>query len=625
MAICSKTKMEAALLPLLNVRGFRAEKQMKYTTRQGNFLIGMVLATVLFLVILNGLMEMRTQSQEITEQNYAIQELAEVGQAVRSYLEANRSEILQIMPARGAAVNVVLNSDTNTTIQEGITHYLNTNKSFAELRNIWGDAYHAVFIRSRNPAEVGDGVRGDILNCYVYVGGTSWNKKHLAGTETGDKWLHGGMRRAAFRGGAHFGFIEGGVLRSGGFETSLGLENAHNGDLAYLVAFNKEDLPAQALMRYPTGRDEDNTMHADMDMNDNTVLNVRYLETQSIETGSIRFDPMLYDSPEQAENSCRNNWFFINNRNTKTSTEKLLVDSHGDVYTSWDDAYHGNAAAKIGTLGMNDAAMANRVQNNDASVSGISNVGRVYYVSPRTAHSQNDPNRLANTDVFAVQSQLAVCRVINGTQTLAYIGDNRTEDKIAFVVSAVDGDHIPPFYCPGQDVNVQGGGRGTSRNVPHIDESSEQLVTGATPEDTLFNAGKNTANTSNNQGISPRLFVMPQMVSSGHKAFPIQGIKAWAETVNTDGTITNGWIVRLNALIDVQYGRQNQRTYWVGNIPRGKQIANDTNIDTVAGDGTPGYKSTDQVEYDVDGTTHKSFSYLRAVVIGVCSGKASPF
>ena len=132
---------------------------------------------------------------------------------------------------------------------------------------------------------------------------------------------------------------------------------------------------------------------------------------------------------------------------------------------------------------------------------GINNVGRIFF------------SNLGNSgDSSIANSTLAICRQIGGSRGLAFLGDSQVEDSIRFVTTAHDGDTIPKPVCPGSFAfgNPAGGVAG-----------------GDTMSDGISHA---------------RIFIGPQVLSSGSTSLPMNAVKVWA----VDNTTS--WTVRINTL-----------------------------------------------------------------------------
>ena len=555
--------------------------------RYGSFMVELVLATLLLLTILGNLFEMRSNIRDQKEQQVFLEEFSRIGKAVQAYIDSNKEDLLQ----KGTFTNIgnglsVFTSDTaigsnGYDVSEEISEFLPKDENLRSLRSVMNDAYHVVFIRKDETAEVAqDEENASYISAYVVASGSKTRPS---------RWPQSMIQKIVLKGGASFGYIVDCTdpesedatttycVKSAGWsipvvpaETGAGLD-----DIAQLIVYNEKVVSRDSVSRYSTGDDEDSTMYADIDMNDHNVLNVRHIETQNIDMTGLRIDPTLYSDLAEAENSCANNWIYIRDRELKTDTvNKRFVDSNGDIYSEWTGpsvanpsaAYAGVDGTKMGTFGMTDDIMQSQIQPNETVAQKINNVGRLYYIIPKTGSTRN------TSDTKSIHSQLAVCRRIGEKQTLEFVGDATTEDKISFAVTAVDGSRIPKFVCPD----------GAYTSSSYFTESPE-----------------------------PRLFVVPQIVSSGKNAFPIQGIRAYAE----EDTEKNEWIIRLNALVNTQKDATTSRSYWISNIGDKKD----------ATENSPGEMTINQLSNDYDGTNDTSTQYLRAVVIGVCSVKKQPF
>lgn len=177
---------------------------------------------------------------------------------------------------------------------------------------------------------------------------------------------------------------------------------------------------------------------------------------------------------------------------------------------------------------------------------GVNNVGRVFFASRGNAMN----NTIANTS-------LAICREMGGRRSLAFIGDSAVEDSVRYIMTVSDGEKVPKPICPGQGLAYDGGSMD------------------------LFSP----------TGQQPRIFVLPQVISSGSTSYPLGAVKVWAED---DGS---SWTVRINAL-----SKQGSKDTWKGLAPTGTFGSSSvySNSDVNAG-------------------------HLRVVVMGICSSKNTPF
>lgn len=618
----------------------------KCLSRYGDFLVGMVLATVLALYGLLQYFELRYAMQARIEEKFALEQLAIVGKTLHNYITSNRRRFFSNpLFTRASASEKAVFALNDAAFQAFCTNEINQyaplggNRDIAGLRNIWGDRYKLIVVRRENTAKTGtshstetgtvtlDTSDTDLVTMYVIAtGGTK--KRHAAGTADGEKWIQTGMRRIVMEGGPSFAFVRNNA--SGVRElTNLALaetdgiatSGAQVGDIGYIASINTDDaVTDRDLLRQRTGSsyadgetfdDKPNTMFASLDMNDRNLLNIRNVTAGSIDAANVRFDSTLYATEQEAESSCRENWMYIRDREGKG------VPSDGDGYVRLRVDANGRVTRNgtvVGTYGMNG-----RIQR-------VNNEGRLYYISPSQLTKANGASTTRNRNNLGtlgylgeVKPRLAICRKIDGRQTLAYLGDSRAEDKVAFILTAVDGDYIPPFYCPGQDTNVAGGGSmesfsGASRLTGTTSAGNPQWSTTSPATNDIFATN-----------ITPRLFIVPQVVTSGPDAYPLQGIRAFAE-VRPEG----GWVVRLNALVDKNrgtlydsvHGYVNERSYWVGNYHTGSDATDFTSDSTEFKTLRALNRETSGEKFSTDGAY---LGYLRAVVIGVCSGKNQTF
>ena len=505
----------------------------------------MVLTTILFLFIINILFENRMYNKNNEEEKYAVEELAFVGKAINKYLQANKDKESFLSSITGNTNDgnikyLSVSASTGGTLINEISKYLPDDRSLKDMRNIWGDSYRITFIRSTSGVENS----ADTVSAYVIATGSA---RHVEGTEEGNRWINGGVRQAATRGGAAFGFVENGQVIGSGWSTSVGVAGARNGDLAFFVTYNVEDMASNLLMRYSTGDDEDNTLHKDLDMNNHNILNVQYIEAQAVDVSSVKLDPNnMFKSLSEAEDSCKNDWVYVTGGKT-------------------DGTKKGDG---IKTFGMNNGPMASHVHitdDTDIAKSGINNVGRIYFI--------NDSSKDIN-------GQIAICRLVNGERTLAFLGDTKTEDRVAFVTTVTDGEKITKFSCPGDSTTGEGGKWISSK-----------------------------------PGTMPRFFIMPHIISSGKKALPIQGIRAWLEDSGTH------YVARLGVLVDSHTGDLEKRSYWVS-------ATGGTTTSSTSSEDTAEVTAT-ELHQEIGGTgsldAANAKKYFRAVVIGVCSSKAEVF
>ena len=556
---------------------------MKMNKRRGTYILEVLLATTLSVFVLGTIFEMRKTVMETGEQERAARQLTQVAKAVESYLEANKTDILEKGTFEQIGDKYVFSSDNlsnpSYNVANEISKFLPEGQNLDTMRSVWGDSFYVVFQADKQPGSVpssSSASSANMLTTYVVASG---NSRHTDGSNKQKKWLNGGVQRMIMNSGSSFGYVttcgEKKCIKSAGWKIdnvpAIGLQD---GDLVYLVAFNSSTKDLESLSRYPTDDQEDATMYADINMNNNNLLNIKYLQAQTADVTSLRVDPTLYEDLAEAENSCENNWIFIRGKDLKSDViHKYFVDQEGIVYTRYTGPnaedpsanYAGVAGSEIGTFGMDDDTMQGQVMLNNQLANAINNIGRLYYIAPKIDGSRNTDG--AN----AKQHQLAICRQVGNQQTLAFFGDDITNDKVAFVVTAVDGDVIPKFKCPGENLTIpSGNGFG--------------------------------------EKVQPRLFVMPQIVGTGKAAFPLHGIRAWAEDSS------EGWKIHLSTLVDTQKGKVLERSYWVDNSGSG------TATETKPGGMEPG-ELAEIAEVDKD----SSREYLRVVVMGVCSAKTEAF
>lgn len=457
----------------------------KLLSRDGDIMVGMVLAIILMLLTVNMLFKLKRETEVVFEQRMVIEQMAIIGKAVRGYMEANNGTLTADATILATTAGTKTLDISDAAVQTLLKPYFPAGITVANLptTNIWGDTYRIALVRSPDASGI---PTLDVITGYLYSMPGALNKKsRVATSAAGNRYLKLGQRQTAYRGGALFGWCAvAGTLQGLSWQIA-GLPGLQPGYLGYIINFGDRSSSMTALQRFDSGDPEMNRMHTNIDMNDYDLDKV----------ASIQLMPSV--QPLSAwESDCINN--------TRTHTD-------GTVET------------------------------------GVNNVGRLFYSDLGNSSDETINN-----------STLAICRQVGGSRGLAFIGDSQVEESIKFVTIAKDGDTIPKPICPGSTAfgNPSGG-----------------TVDGSPMSDGLSHS---------------RIFIVPQILSSGAQSLPMSAVKVWA----IDNTTS--WTVRINTLV-----RQNSNSTWYGSD------ANDG--------GAAHYNGT--VNPDL----------LKVVVMGICSSKTATY
>ena len=400
--------------------------------RRGDFLIGMLLAIMLSLLAFQQLFSMQQDAMDAAEQKLVVEQMAIIGKSVEAFIQANSTALRTRQVITGApATLLVPNADggrwdgTLESLAEVLAPYFpsgTTAANITALRNAWGDQYRLALIREFDPTKEGartaESMLTDTITGYLYTRTVASSRKNRdTATDLGKKFVNSTIRQTAMRGGASFGFCDtAGTLKGGAWQVDI--PNIAVGHVGYLTNMDSRIAGFTALSRYATGDPDTNRMHADIDLDDNSLLNVKYLDAAegTVDAQSLRLLPYT---------------------NTMVTTDGRT----GYAAAEWD-CQNNMVRVNNDSTGVHQLEPKHTWNNTDGTVHTVDNDGRLFYI--------NDGSR------GPTQNSIAVCRrLADGTQTLAFIGDSRDEDSIRFIVTASDGDEIDKFLCPATNIPQQ--------------------------------------------------------------------------------------------------------------------------------------------------------------------------